>query len=234
MKVWITYAYEDKEFVEKLKNFLKKADLEVLDVENEIKPGDNIVETIYKAISESDIIFVILSKSSSGRQWFSTEIGLIISEIRNHRHKKIIPILKDKEAEIPAFINQYQFLDASDEKSINTQFEKLLTTINLRKESQIGNKEIDIKANEIFMSRDALLAKEKYEYERVSKQKQRQLYLVFLTTILTTLISLLAFFVSTKSVFNFDDNWRTPLLTVLIGTLVGALVSIILSQLNKK
>ena len=70
-----------------------------------------MLKQFIKLFSESDIIFVILSKSSSSRQWFSTEIGLIISEIHDHRHKRIIPILKDREAQIPPFINQYQCLE---------------------------------------------------------------------------------------------------------------------------
>jgi hypothetical protein len=235
MKVWITYAYEDKEFVEKLKSFLRQADLEILDVENEILPGDNIVETIYKAISESDIIFVILSKSSSGRQWFSTEIGLIISEIRIHRNKKIIPILKDREAQIPPFINQYQFLDVSDQSKMNSQFEKLLSTLNLRKESTIENKELDKKANEMFMTRDLLLEKEKYEYEKQRNQKQKQISLVFLTTILTTLISILALFLSTSDLFKISSNLTiSTFITLLIGALLGVIVSVILNLLKKK
>jgi len=235
MKAWITYAFEDKEFVEKLKSILRKADLEVLDVENEIMPGDNIVETIYKAISESDIIFVILSKSSSGRQWFSTEIGMIISEIRNNRQKKIIPILKDKDAEIPAFINQYQCLDASDPKNLNYQFDKLLSTLNAKKEIHIENKELDKKANEMFLTRDFLLQKEKLEYEKQRKLKQKQISLVLLTTFFTTLVSILAFFISTKDLFHFGNTTitTTTLITLLFGVLIGLVVSVIFNQLKK-
>jgi hypothetical protein len=235
MKVWITYAYEDKEFVEKLKSVLKQANLEVLDVENEILPGDSIVETIYKAISESDIIFVILSKSSSGRQWFSTEIGMIISEIRNHRHKKIIPILKDKEAEIPTFINQYQFFDASNPKNVITQFEKLLASIKFRAESNISNKELDKSANEMFLTRDFLLEKEKLEYEKQRNQKQKLISVVFLTTILTTFVSILAFFLSTEKLFHLGINLTSgTILTLLIGVLTGVVISGILNLFKRK
>jgi hypothetical protein len=178
---------------------------------------------------------VILSKSSSGRQWFSTEIGLIISEIRNHRHKKIIPILKDKEAEIPAFINQYQFLDASDQKNVDTQFEKLLSTLNSRKESNIENKELDKRANEMFLTRDFLLEKEKLEYEKHRNQKQKQISIVFLTTILTTLVSILAFFLSTKDLFHIGGSITTStIITLLIGALTGVIISVILNQLKNK
>jgi|GEM_PF-6927603 hypothetical protein len=235
MKVWITYAFEDKEFVEKLKSFLRKANLEVLDVENEIMPGDNIIETIYRAISESDIIFVILSKSGGGRQWFSTEIGMIISEIRNNRQKKIIPILKDKDAEIPAFINQYQCLDASDPKSLNSQFDKLLSILNAKKESHIGDKELVQKANEMFLSRDFLLQKEKLEYEKQRNHKQKQITLVFLTTLFTTLAGILVFFISTNELFHIENAIiTTPFIALLFGVLIGLAVNIILNQLKKK
>lgn len=89
----------------------------MLDIYNTILPGDNIMEAIYKGISESDMVLVILSKANNGGEWFSSEIGIIISEIRNHRYKKVIPILKDRDSVIPPFIDQYQFLDASDGKT---------------------------------------------------------------------------------------------------------------------
>lgn len=134
MKIWITYASEDKEFVERIRAFLKKSDVEILDVENEILPGDNIIVAIADAIAKADLILVILSKSSSERQWFSTEVGLIISEIRKNSHKKIIPILKDRSAVIPPFINQYQFLDLSENRDTETQLERLLKTLQVRKD----------------------------------------------------------------------------------------------------
>ena len=198
MKVWITYALEDKEFVDRLKAHLRQSDLEVLDVENEILPGDNIVESIYKAIANADLILVILSKSSNDRQWFSTEIGLIISEIRNNRHKKIIPILKDKQAVIPPFINQYQYLDLSEGKDSSVQLDKLVTTLQSRKDTKTDLKELDIKTTELIFSRQNLLEKEKYEYERQRRQKQKLISLTFLTTIFTTLIAILSVFLTGK------------------------------------
>ncbi len=234
MKVWITYAYEDKNFVNSLKKILDRSGVTVLDVENQIMPGDNIIETIYKAISDSDVILVVLSESSSGRQWFSTEIGIVISEIRNRKNKRIIPILKDKEAEIPAYIDQYYYLDLSDEKTANDRFERLVATLLLRKDREGDNTSVDQMANEIIISRDALLSKEKYRYEKYRMQQQRQLRLVLMTTILATLMIVLALVYMTKDAFSLDDNWKTALGLVLTSTLIGASVSLIVNQFNKK
>ena len=235
MKIWITYASEDKEFVERLRTFLKQSNLEILDVENEILPGDNIIVAIADAIAKADLILVILSKSSSERQWFSTEVGLIISEIRKNSHKKIIPILKDKSAIIPPFINQYQFLDLSENRDTETQLEKLLKTLQIRKDLTSDDRKLLVES-ELTFSRDELLEIEKYQYEKQRKQKQKLVSITFLTTILATFITLFSFLISGKDLFNLDSKFAnsTTIITLLLGAFIGAIVSLILNQFNKK
>jgi len=235
MKIWITYALEDKEFVEKIKLFLKQSDLDILDVENEILPGDNIIVAIADAISKADLILVILSKNSSERQWFSTEIGLIISEIRKNSHKKIIPILKEKGAAIPPFINQYQFLDLTENKDIETQLEKLLKTLHVRKNLNTDDRKLYVES-ELTFSRDELLEIEKYEYEKQRRQKQKLVSISFLTTILATFIALFTFLISGRSFLNIDSKnaSTTTIITLMLGVFIGAIVSLILNQFNKK
>ena len=82
MKAWITYSYEDSSFVEIFKSGLVNENIEFIDTETEILPGDNIVETVYENISKAEIIFVVLSKYNANKEWFSTEIGILISEIK--------------------------------------------------------------------------------------------------------------------------------------------------------
>lgn len=236
MKVWITFAFEDKEFVERLRKHLREADIEVLDVENEILPGDNIVESIYQAISSADIIFVIISKASEERQWFSTELGLIISEIRKNRHKKIIPILKDRQAQIPPFINQYQYLDISESKDAGLQIDKLIATIKTREKRVVEFKDSDTISTELLLTKEDLLKQEKYEYEKQRRQKQRLLSLTFLTTILATTLTLVSFLFASKDFFSLkiDSDIIRTIIPIMLGLLIGVLVSTVLEQLKKK
>ncbi|WP_041257320.1 toll/interleukin-1 receptor domain-containing protein [Fibrella aestuarina] len=236
MKIWITYSYEDKEFVDKIKYFLNQSDLEILDIENEILPGDNIVVAIAGAIEKADLILIILSKNSGERQWFSTEVGLIISEIRRDNHKKIIPIIKDKGSVIPPFINQYQFLDLSDEKDIDIRLEKLLKTLQIRKISEISDRKLYLES-EIVLSRDELLEYEKYEYEKQRNHKQGLVITTFLTTILAFLISVFSFFISGRNVIKFGPELSissTTIIALVLGAFIGVIISLILIQFRKK
>jgi len=138
METWITYSYSDIDFVEKLKSLLQDSGLEFQETEHEILPGDNIVDTIYKSITKAEIIFIVLSKDSVERKWFSTELGIIISEIRNNPGKRIFPILIDKGVCIPPFIDHYQLLDLSDKKTYDLNIELLKKALKSPKEREFG------------------------------------------------------------------------------------------------
>lgn len=235
MKVWITYALEDKDLVQAIKSKLTEAEIETLDIENVILPGDNIVESIYSAISKADIIIIILSKASNEKKWFSTEIGLIISEVRKNRSKKLIPILKDRQAEIPPFINQYQYLDFTDGGDINRLLDILLLSLKSRKEHHLDENLIIEQNNQINISRREWLEKEKYEYEKEKRSKQKQITYTFLFTFLGALVSIFAILISTNKIFNETEYpLSRTLLTVLTGVAVGVIVSLILNQLKRK
>ncbi len=173
MKAWITYSYSDKDFVERLKNSLQTTDIEFQEIEHEILPGDNIVDTIYKRISQSEIIFVILSKEGVERKWFSTELGILISEIRNKPEKRIFPILKDKDVVIPPFIDQYQFVDLSDKKTFDKSIDQLQKALSRPKERNIDLFERELQQKNIIQSKHELLEREKENYEKKKKEKQK-------------------------------------------------------------
>lgn len=234
MKAWITYSLSDREFVDRLKRTLHDADLEFQDLEHEIMPGDNIVDTIYKSIAQADIIFIILSKESVDRQWFSTELGIIISEIRNNPSKKIMPILKDKDVDIPPFINQYQFLDLSDKSQFESNIQRLNKAIKSPKHREISIEERDFQISNIIRSKQDLLEREKEQYEKQRKQKQRLVYLTILLTVMVSFITLFVFLLNYKGILELkEDNLITTILLVAVGTMTGVFASLILTKIKE-
>lgn len=236
MKAWITHTIEDNEIVDKLKASLSEAQIEYIDVANEIMPGDNIVESIYQAISSADIIFVILSKASNDRQWFSTEIGLIISEIRNNPNKKVIPILVDKHITPPPFINQYQYLDLTNKEVIDNQIIKLIDVLKTKERKVYSNKNIDDISHRLFLTKEELLRKEKEEYEKQKKQKQRILSVTLVTTLTFATFSIGLFtLIGEYSLFkDINTNTFSSLLIGMIGLLAGVIVSLLFERLKNK
>jgi hypothetical protein len=236
MKIWLTYSYEDREFVQKLQNHLKEAGLEILNVENEVLPGDNIIESIYRSISKAEMIFVILSNNSD-KKWFSTELGIIISEIRNNKSKKIIPILLDKNAEIPPFINQYQFLDVSDKKDLDSKINRLISTIQTRENNSTSSDEdINHITKELLITKEELLKREYMLYEKQHKAKQRLFTLTFLTTIFASLLTIVSFLFASQDFlpFKIESTVVKTVLSTFLGFLGGLIFQLILSQLKRK
>jgi len=231
MKTWITYSYSDRDFVGKLKSLLQDSGLEFQETENEILPGDNIVDTIYKSITKAEIIFIIISKDSCKREWFSTELGIIISEIRNNPDKRIFPILIEKGVRIPPFIDHYQFLDLSDKKTYDLNIERLKKALKSPKERELNIAEKDNQRFNLYKSKHELLKREKESYEKKKGERQRLVTLTTLMTILVTFIILFIFIISNKTIFKLDgNNLISSFILVIVGSFIGAIISLILNK----
>lgn len=237
MKAWITYTFQDKNLADKLTKILISANIDVLDNINEIIPGDNIIETIYNTISSADIIFIILSKNSNESDWLNTEIGMIISEIRNNPHKRIIPVLTKSGTKIPPFIDQYQCIILENEEDINLKFANLVDILKTRTTNNIySNHEKEIILQDFIFSKDELLKKEKMIYEQKQKQKNRILLLTVMTTLIIT-VSILIMFILVGEDFllkNIDKRISHDLMTVIVSLTTGMSVSLIIFELLKK
>ena len=217
MKIWISYSFADKEFVSTLKTQLKNVQLEVVDYDNAVMPGDNIEDSIYRSISEADVLLVVLSKDSVNSHSLFAEMGMIISEIKNNRHKKFIPILLDTQISIPLFVKSYKYLDLTDNNSTE-QIEKLIEMLKL------------------LNQKDILLEKEKNEYKKKDKQRQFSLYITLIGSIMAVFATIFTFMFASGDFFSFDID-KNILLTIVsttIAVFVGVFVSLIFGLLKKK
>lgn len=73
-KVFISYSYKDKEFVQKLASDLQARGIRLWYDRLEINVGDSIVEKIEQGIGQSAFLLVVLSKNSIGATWVQKEI----------------------------------------------------------------------------------------------------------------------------------------------------------------
>lgn len=81
-KVFISYAHQDRRFVEALKHrlgdILKEPlqSLDVFDVQFRIKAGENIRGAIQSAMREASTVVIVSSPDSDASPWVSYEAGL--------------------------------------------------------------------------------------------------------------------------------------------------------------
>jgi len=81
-RVFISYAHQDRAFVETLKTRLGDIlaepvqALDVLDVQSSVGPGENIRDAIQSAMREASTVVIVSSPASDSSQWVSYEAGL--------------------------------------------------------------------------------------------------------------------------------------------------------------
>ena len=231
MKAWITYAYKDRVLADNITSVLTSAGIEVLDNIHEIIPGDNIIESIHNTISSADVIFIILSRNSNESDFLNTEIGMIVSEIRNKPFKRIVPIITDMQTNIPPFINQYQYLILKDGEDISIKISELIKMLRSKVHNKpYSNHEKDIILNDLIISKQEILDYEKKMYERKQIQKNRTLFFIMLITLvfIVTILIILMFVGDELLLKNVDRKFTDNLMTTISGMLNGVFLTIFL------
>src|SRR5437016_274442 len=114
MDVFLSYARDDQSAVREIAQRLEQAGIKSWIPEKEIKPGDSFPFKIAEAIQSAASVLVFLSPKSSKSEWVNREIALALSETYKGDRKRIIPVLLDKNAEVPFFLKHRQYIDLSD------------------------------------------------------------------------------------------------------------------------
>lgn len=113
-RVFISYAQEDKEKALKLAQTLKDNDFEIWFDEFNLKLGDSISEKVSQGINHSSYYLLIITKKFlESSEWVSRELKLMIRSIEEYPNRKIIPLLFEKNIELPNSIKDRIYLDYS-------------------------------------------------------------------------------------------------------------------------
>lgn len=109
-KLFLSYSNEDKQVALHLANKLKNAGLNVWFDAWGLKVGDTIVERIDEAVSASDVLLVLMSKTSVNSHWVQLELEAFLGRQLNDRAVTIIPILLE-DCNIPPLLANKKYLD---------------------------------------------------------------------------------------------------------------------------
>jgi len=98
MKVFISYAHEDREIAKRLVRQLEGAGLEVWD-DSSILPGDNWAEKVSQALKESQAMVVLVSVAALDSEWVRREIEFALGT-KEYRGR-LIPVFVGRRDDIP-------------------------------------------------------------------------------------------------------------------------------------
>ncbi len=97
MKLFLSHASEDKDFVRQLYERLKAEGFDVWLDERNMTLGDSLLTEINKGLSECDYGVVVLSPTFFGMKWARAELGALMA-LETTTKKMILPVWKDLSA----------------------------------------------------------------------------------------------------------------------------------------
>ncbi len=89
--IFISYASEDKEMVQKLYLLLQKQDIQVWLDQEELKVGDSITKKINEGLLNSNYFIPFISPSYLDKKWTQLELNAVIG-LENSEDKNILPV----------------------------------------------------------------------------------------------------------------------------------------------
>lgn len=107
--VFISHASEDKQVAREIATQLREHGfITWLDIHS-ISPGDNLRAAIEKAISQADVVLVLVSRNSASSPWVTDEWSAIREHTWEHPDLKVLPILIEN-APLPPFLREWQVM----------------------------------------------------------------------------------------------------------------------------
>lgn len=126
--VFLSHCHEDKEFVERVADDLRRRGINVWVDDAEIRLGDSLLERISEGIHSVDYVAVFLSRSSVKSVWVRKELEMAMNrEIRGKR-VVVLPVLVES-CEIPAFLKGKLLADSRDDKKSSSVTRLILERI---------------------------------------------------------------------------------------------------------
>lgn len=122
MTIFISYSHADKAKVDLLAAHMVKRNAQVWVDTWELNVGDSIIQRVQEAITESDALLVMLSKTSVESEWCKKELSSGLIRELDEKRVVVLPVLLE-DCEIPLFLREKMYAD------LRTDFESGLSSI---------------------------------------------------------------------------------------------------------
>jgi hypothetical protein len=225
MTVFISHNHKDKDIVRKLAEDLRRQGIEVWLDEELIAPGEPWAEKLSRAVEQSDAVLVAMSRNTPESQWQTAEIAFAVAAQKRDVSKRIIPVLIDKDAEVPFFLKNLLYCDLSDSEAYSRNLSQLVQAILRKPDEPLRADEVQRLQLESLRAQQVLL----WEKEIALTRKKA----AWTTSVLAALASMIgASLVLLTGLFgSVQISHRT--IEYLIGAAAGILASITAAWLTR-
>jgi hypothetical protein len=132
--IFLSHSRKEKPWVRRIVGFLRDRGLSVFFDEDSITPGDNIVIALENAIESSEVLVLVLSRSSVYSKWVAFETTLRIYNDPLNTTRRLVPILIEPidRTLIPSSVRQLDAVDLTDPTNREIEFLHFLRSLGLR------------------------------------------------------------------------------------------------------
>jgi hypothetical protein len=188
MKVFISHTTEDAQIAKKIRNYLVLKGINVFDDKTDISMGSNLASSINEAISSSDAVLFVISKNTEKSMWVNQEMSLAVNNKLKGKDVKLIPVITERNSEIPFFLKDYVYLDLTRGQNFDSGMLRLIESLASDKKTSIAQ-DLETKVVNIEIEKELLKLKS-LEHEEYKKFRSRQMF--FITMIATLVSSIVA------------------------------------------
>jgi hypothetical protein len=111
--VFVSYSQLDNLVVAKIVHRLKRDGHRIWIDVMQLKPGDNIQQTVQKGLDQADAMVVVVSRNSFKSKWIQQEFTMIALQQLSKRERRIIPVKID-DSPVPAYLADRVYIDMSE------------------------------------------------------------------------------------------------------------------------
>lgn len=124
-RAFISHARADEDAARHLADELERRNLQVVSMDRLVAPGESWVAQLENAISQSDVVFVLVSPESEKSQWLASETALALVQAEKGR-TRVVPVLVDRRAQLPDLLQSIQGIELFDRERSQRQLDALV------------------------------------------------------------------------------------------------------------
>lgn len=219
MQVFISYALNDKDIATLIRERLVEVGIDVWDDQHDLRPGDRWQLSVTRGLEESQVVLILISRSSTQSSWASAETAASLVVASRDPLKRVIPVVVERGVSMPPLIAQFQGIDLSEPHTREQNLTRLIADIGSGFTSRPP-----IRSQRILVGGDAnvtntIIASNTISTTKATARRASAAATVFVGVIASTLVAILAILLSGKS-----GSWGT--LIVVISSLSSLVVAV--------
>jgi hypothetical protein len=161
--IFLSHSSADTELVRQLNADLIAAGIKTWFDEAEIRPGDQLMEKIQKAIQETELLGVVLTRRSVDSDWVQTEVLIAINQGVPNKTVKVVPLLLET-CELPSYIANIKWVDLRGDSKLSYQ-KNLQLLVHFIRRFPNGEIEHEPSRREIFLEMLKPISPDAYAFD---------------------------------------------------------------------